>query len=724
MPDRIELFPANQVVGVFRGFREGGMEFHADLALPYRSDFQNIPMHGQFLLVQLETPDEAVLGRITSLSSEGKLSSSSGEEFNIRAMRESRPVPEGIREDYLKYRVNIRVLGVLRQDNAGRLTFVPSHRRLPHVGSPVAFASPAVLREVGGHNDEGAELGFLALGEYVYAAGDDRLQPEPWMQVKEPSVVVKFPIESLVARRSFVFARAGFGKSNLNKLLFADLYAQTPTIEKRGGRRVPVGTLLFDPDGEYFWPDDKGRPGLCDVEHLQDRIVVFTPRNGPSPFYQSFVAGGIKLDIRRLRPSDVISIALSPEKQDQQNVRKLKGLNQADWSRLVDLIDDSGNSANIQQVSDILGLHAGQQEVEALAARANMTALVRMLHDRGSQLMDMLLEALAAGKLCVVDVSKLRGGASLVLSGLILRKIFDRNQEEFTKAQPQTIPVIAVVEEAQSVLNAKASGAEPYIEWVKEGRKYDLGAVLITQQPGSISSEILSQGDNWFIFHLLSTGDLHNLRSANAHFSEDLLAALLNEPIPGQGVFWSSVGGRPYPVPVRVLSFEAENPRLDQGYDRAGVDTYASRLRQKYSASVADAVRAAAAPEPDTEEAHALVAVADSPARDDDGPALDSRPADPLTLYKKRAIEALRNNASFRESMASRGIPWGTVKGILRDALPETVSDRDDLAFRLVPEAVSELLEGPQGTAWDTERRATRDGRQVTFVVKRDRSTN
>ena len=67
-------FPRQQVVGVFRGFREGGLEFHADLALPYRNDFQRIPMHGQFVLVQLETPEEAVLGRIASFSSEGKLS--------------------------------------------------------------------------------------------------------------------------------------------------------------------------------------------------------------------------------------------------------------------------------------------------------------------------------------------------------------------------------------------------------------------------------------------------------------------------------------------------------------------------------------------------------------------------------------------------------------------------------------------------------------------------
>src|SRR5215212_6893561 len=141
----VELFPSEQIVGIFRGFREGGMEFHADLVLPYRSDFQSKPMHGQFLLVQLETPDEAVLGRISSFSSEGKLAVGAGEEFNIRAVQEGRAVPEDLRSDYLRYRVNIRVLGVLHRDG-DRLNFIASHRRLPHVGSPVAFPSASVLR--------------------------------------------------------------------------------------------------------------------------------------------------------------------------------------------------------------------------------------------------------------------------------------------------------------------------------------------------------------------------------------------------------------------------------------------------------------------------------------------------------------------------------------------------------------------------------------------------
>ena len=236
----IEMFPREEVVGVFRGFQESGLEFHADLVLPYRNEFQNLPMHGQFLLVQLETPDEAVLGRIASFSAEGKLSSGLGEDFNIRAMRENRQVPEELRENYLKYRVNIRVLGVLRANGRGGLTFVPSHRRLPHVGSPVAFASPQVLREIAGHNGAGAAIGYFALGEYVYAAGSEGFKPLEWMQVRSPEVLVKFPIDSLVSRRSFIFARAGFGKSNLNKLLFSKLYEETPTVLKRGGKRVPV----------------------------------------------------------------------------------------------------------------------------------------------------------------------------------------------------------------------------------------------------------------------------------------------------------------------------------------------------------------------------------------------------------------------------------------------------------------------------------------------------
>ncbi len=62
------LFEKARVVGTFLGFSEGGLEFHADLILPYQNYFQSSPMHGQFVLVALENDAEAILGRITTIS--------------------------------------------------------------------------------------------------------------------------------------------------------------------------------------------------------------------------------------------------------------------------------------------------------------------------------------------------------------------------------------------------------------------------------------------------------------------------------------------------------------------------------------------------------------------------------------------------------------------------------------------------------------------------------
>jgi len=703
----MKLFPKEKVVGIFRGFKQGGLEFHAELVLPYQNGFQSAPMHGQFLVIQLESEDEGVLGRITSIASEGRLASSSGEDYGIRAVADDREIPEDLREQYLKFRVDIRVLGVLRTVD-GKVVFAASHRRLPHVGSKVAFLSDELLKEVSGHNLAGIDLGFLALGEFVYCAGDDRLKPEPWIVIKNPAVIPRFAIQNLVSRRSFVFARAGFGKSNLNKLLFSSLYKETPTIEKRGGRRVPVGTIIFDRDGEYYWPDDKNRPGLCDVPELEDKLVVFTKKKGPSPFYDSFVAGDIKLDIRRLRPSDVISIALSSEKQEQQNVRKLKGMNDQNWKTLVDEIYVHGNLADGELLVKLLHL-TDQQEAEMAAARANMTTIVKMLHDPSSQMLDMLLLSLKEGKLCIVDVSQLRGEAALILSGILLQKIFDYNQEQFTEAQPQTIPTIVVVEEAQSVLGSSRSSS-PYVSWVKEGRKYDLGAVLITQQPGSIASEILSQGDNWFVFHLLSSVDLQTLKKANAHFSDDLLSTLLNEPLVGNGIFWSSAGGKSYPIPIRVLPFEELYNAQDPAYERPVAATFALELKKRFKTSVLEKPQ----PKPAlTKNGEAVTTTEDIGAEEGEG-----EPVDLYEEYITSAISSLNNDINLIDTIKRKGSTWYGVQVKLMDALPDFIDEKErrDIAYTILPRAMNAIFgEGK----WNTEKRP-KPGfpeRKTTWVI-------
>jgi len=700
----VKLFDPANVVGVFRGFSDSGMEFHADLVLPYREELQSIPMHGQFVLVQLTREDEAVLGRITSVAAEGRLVSPIGEDYAIRAVRDDRPIPDELRDQYLKYRVDIRVLGVERVDG-DKLIFVPSHRRLPHVGAKVALCSDEVLADVANAVDAGpsaAEIGFLAFGEFVYAGDDPRAGAEDWMVTLHPAILPKFQVSQLVSRRSFVFARAGFGKSNLIKLLFSRLYATDPVLPSPGRAPAGVGTVIFDPDGEYFWPDAHGRPGLCDVPSLTERLVVFTGQQAPSPAYQSFVVDKVKLDIRQLSAQRVIGIALPAERQDQQNVTKLKSLGTERWTRLVDLIAAHRYDVDPAEIRRICGIKPANEEAQTNAIIGNMVRVVDALHDPSSQMLRALKTSLSDGKLCVVDISQLRGHRGLQLASIILAEIFSHNQREFTKAKPEIVPCIAVVEEAQTVLAPSVTSAEdsPFVSWVKEGRKYGLGAVLVTQQPGSIPPELLSQGDNFFVFHLLSAGDLAALKRANAHFSDDLLATLLNEPLVGHGVFWSSAPGtdrsaRPYPLPVRVLSFEAEHRELrDPSYSLGPVDCYAARLRGRFRGALAAAASAASAP---------------------------AAGVDAEAAYRKAAISALRNRPEFAQRLASgHGVAWGKVQAWLMHAAPpaEVVGDRFEWAYQVVRPALLEIL-GPEGSGWRTEKRPhpERPGASQTWIM-------
>jgi hypothetical protein len=294
----------------------------------------------------------------------------------------------------------------------------------------------------------------------------------------------------------------------------------------------------------------------------------------------------------------------------------------------------------------------------------------------------------------------MRGNQSLILSGLILRKIFDRNQEEFTAAEPKTIPTIAVVEEAQSVLNENATSAEPYIAWVKEGRKYDLGALLITQQPGSIPNDILSQGDNWFVFHLLSSADLVSLRRSNAHFSDDLLSSLLNEPIPGQGVFWSSAGGQPYPIAIRALSFEYMYKVRDPDYNKGIVETFASRMKRDFDELVRQI-----GPNLPLGERDAQDGFEHDIEEGDEG-------IDFIEACKQNAILHLQENVSVIERIYTNGMAWGGIKRILLESLPDVLADRDQIAYSLVKEAMNTIF-GEENQEW----RTFRNDNNTTMII-------
>ena len=554
----VKLFESDRLIGMFKGFTEEGLEFRAEIVSPYQPSEDLTPRIGQFLLVELGSPDEAALGRITRFFPVGVLAGQEGDEYLAEMHRSHTEVPVQLKERRLRYNVKVRLLGGLRvdQDSAGRHPrFVPTVRKLPHLGARVGLPSDEVMAflcNLGAQTDMAQPIGFFNLGEIIYNGG--KPAGADFLLSQSQELPVKFDVKSLISRRSFVFARAGYGKSNLLKLLISQLYADEGPTDRTGR---PVGMLILDPEGEYFWPDEDGRPGLCNVPHLQDKIAVFTDRIEPNAYFGSWKVGGIKLDVRELPSSDVVSLCLSEDRQNQQNVAKLRGLRGDPWRRLIDFVVENGYNADEKEIQKIAGFAESDGGVEAKAMRSNLVTIVNRLHDPEGTLQTEVKNLLAKGMVVVVDLSLVTGSIGLQISGLLLKSIFDHNQFNFTSATAGVgiIPTIAVLEEAQSVLGRRAKDESPFVQWAKEGRKYGLGAVMVTQQPGSMAPELLSQGDNFFAFHLLSAHDLKTLQQHNAHFSDDILASILNEPIKGNCFFWSAPD-QPFVLPARILNFD------------------------------------------------------------------------------------------------------------------------------------------------------------------------
>jgi hypothetical protein len=520
------------VIGVFKGSVEPGLEFKADIVVPYHTEFA--PLLGSFLLVEV-SKERYLLGRITKFYPVGLMSGGEAEDYLARMMRAGRAVPEDIKEAKLRYNVNLKLLGGISVDGKGKAIYQPSMRRLPHLGAFVGLPSEETIRLIcalGIDPDEKtAVLGRLAFGSIVFDGNS------------QPDFPVPFNVQRLIGRRSYVFAHAGYGKTNLVKLLITKLYATNPA----------VGLLIFDPEGEYGIMDKKGRPGLADLPELQDKVVLYTDRKLPAK-YARFLAGSVHLNLATVRPGNVIKNCVPPEKWEQVWANAVRGLAEHEWAELVRLLEADGYRAASDQIREIV-VNAAETTPPAIAN--NLVPVVKRLHEKTSRLLEGIFWHLERGHVVIVDISLMASAHGRWLSSLVLNEIFQRNQASFTAgAHGELLNVITVVEEAQTVLSGrKEEGESVFVEWAKEGRKYGLGGLFVTQQPGAIPTELVSQGDNFFVFHLLSADDLASLRRANAHFSEDVLTMILNEPIAGNAYVWSAPY-QPFVLPLRVENFE------------------------------------------------------------------------------------------------------------------------------------------------------------------------
>ncbi|HAB50902.1 MAG TPA: hypothetical protein DCE80_01760 [Ignavibacteriales bacterium] len=450
-----------------------------------------------------------------------------------------RELSERDKQKMFSYTYKVKILGTFSSDGKDFITAV---RKLPTVSYHARHLTPREFENIlNKANESGVAIGKLCIGSDIQLDKNDIL----------------FDIRKLREKRTMIFAQSGFGKTNLMKILIYNMIADTN-----------YGKLIFDLNGEYFLQGTKTY-GLGDIneDKIREKLVVYTDKKiDKYATNKRFVFGGkVRINMtKQLSIGDIINFST--------------GFSEVMKSFLLYLDDNQVENfiGNIDSyISNPKKLHADFSDFwsemkkagDEVSAKKTIAAIKKRiafliddtkgLHDSSSTLIEDIFKFLKEGKTVIVDLSLNDNAEASIISTIIVRKLFENNKRYFTEDKKEkVIDVVLCVEEAQNVLSEEfvKSNTNPFVRVAKEGRKFGLGLIAITQRPSAISEEIRTQAENFFAFYMGNSDDIKALVKSNINYDGVISKFIQTETIPGNLYMVSA--NQSFALPVRVVEFE------------------------------------------------------------------------------------------------------------------------------------------------------------------------
>lgn len=455
-----------------------------------------------------------------------------------------RELSERDKQKMFSYTYKVKILGTYK-DSGTTLSFTTAVRKLPIVSYIARHLNKreidAILNKA---NEDGVPIGSLCIGETVF----------------EDKGEILFKIDRLRNKRTMVFAQSGFGKTNLVKVLLLNM-----------AKDEKYGKLIFDLNGEYFLRSLEARTyGLGDIddEKLRSNLIVFTDKKMPQEYIDKkrFILGGkVLLNMHKhLTVGDILNFGAGFSDVMKSFLLYLDEEQVQDFILKINLYAADPHKLHVDYPDFWTLTKKGDPDASATRTIAAIKKRIKHLIEEGkglhqakSNLVEDVFKYLAQGKTVIIDLSLKDNMDASIISTILVRKLFDNNKENFTSDNPEkVINAVIFVEEAQNVLSEEfvKSNVNPFVRVAKEGRKFGLGIVAITQRPSAISEEIRTQAENFFAFHMGNSDDIKALIKSNINFDGVVSNFIQRETIPGNLYMVSS--DQAFALPVRVNSFE------------------------------------------------------------------------------------------------------------------------------------------------------------------------
>lgn len=312
-------------------------------------------------------------------------------------------------------------------------------------------------------------------------------------------------------RHLAILAVTGGGKSNTVCVL------ATRIVGDLGGTMV-----IFDMHGEYANSDDLKRI-------LSGRVRVLKPKVNPANLKLSEILKLVKLPEHASVQERIIREAWKNAVEAYQEGKiSLGDL----LKRFRDEIDKKTKSSSSEKTS----------ATSALNRIEDMMEVYKDVIDPAFQIQ--LVDVIEPGKLTIFDLSELdEAGADAVVSHYMRRILEERRVNKITGGSAgYPVPVIVVVEEAHVLIPRDESTLTKY--WAsriaREGRKFGVGLVIVSQRPKKLDADVLSQANNKIVLRIVEPTDQRYVREASEQLSEDLTKVLpsLN---PGEAIVVGSM---------------------------------------------------------------------------------------------------------------------------------------------------------------------------------------